>query len=734
MGAVFFMRKSTIRLGVVAGCFLGCLTVFSATFYVSPTGDDGDSGTSEAKAFQTVQYAVDRMKRGDELVVLDGCYTGTLKLKSGITIQAKNPRKVVFSGAEPLEGTFEKHSGKIYKIQTKITPKQLFYKNEPMNWACWPNLRWSENWDGSKKWASSANGSGPGSLMCDAFDELKGFDLAGGYCYLRYSKGNSCYSRAIESFDGTTLEWNDTDFYSVAFTGEDGRKGSPGAIAKGKAKENVRARFFLAGALDLLDSEGEWFAEDGTLYVHVPGGKQPNGADVLVKNNDYSIYEVEALSDVTIAGIDFFATSVKMGNPENKGIVFKDVHFTYIGAEHLFLNNPVGIQTAKPIHVEGSEITFDQCLFAGGQNSGLVVVGSDFVVENCVFAENNRHANFQSVALLIEATGPFKVTHNTFFNNCSDAIRIGFDHDHYQVGDHPDVSFNNICNAGIYNADVSGVYMPNLSQYWTEFHHNWVHNVKGNGVRLDQAGEKLSVHHNVFWASKRGLNIEGFCNFNVYNNTSVLNKEPCAMTRNVVSKRKGTGDAEVSNDTSFAPIDDWNVLNNLVSEFVDRVGPSEDGPFTQSKENGTLNPERAKNKSLPITDRGAVQGNLTGFSQDIFKEGGLDGLDLIPAEKIVQGGVQASSELKKLGVTDLDSFRGAYDYRDSGWSTGSDWMPYGLPVLKTMGISEEFAKKYQDVSMVPEIRVESLPPGFLSENTCRIDDVEVASVKKKKKR
>ena len=100
-----------------------------------------------------VQHAVDAMKAGDTLVVLDGVYTGMLKLKSGITVRAQNPRKVVFSGAEPLKGSFEKHSENIYKIQIGVDPKQVFYQDKPMTWARWPNMQWSENWNRGKKWA-----------------------------------------------------------------------------------------------------------------------------------------------------------------------------------------------------------------------------------------------------------------------------------------------------------------------------------------------------------------------------------------------------------------------------------------------------------------------------------------------------------------------------------------------------------------------------------------------------
>ena len=649
---------------------------FADTYYVSPTGSDDNSGKTEEKPYQMVQHAVDKMKAGDTLIVLDGFYTGMLKLKSGITVQAQNARKVVFSGAEPLNGSFEKHSENIYKIQIDADPKQVFYKNKPMTWARWPNMQWSENWNRGKKWAGGS--AGFGTLTHKAFAQMKDLNLTDGYCFLRFAKGNSCYSRAIKGFDGNTLLWDDANFYNRLFTGEDGKRGRM-AIAGGA--KGVRGTFFLAGALDLLDAEGEWFAKDGTLYFYAPGGQSPSASDFLIKTNDYSIYQDEALSNVKIEGIDFLATSVKLGNPSNEKITFRDVHFSYIGAEPLFIDTPKGKKGSKPIHVAGTLIGFDDCLFIGAHNTALDLIGAQLFVRNCVFAENNRHGNFQSVPLFLSASGTFLVTRNTFFNNCSDAIRVGFQKV-YQKSRDPDVSYNNICNAGIYNSDVSGAYFPKMTQHYTQFHHNWVHNVKGNGVRLDQAGEEFTVHHNVFWSSKRGMSIEGYGKFNVYNNTSYRNKESCDLIRNVVAKAKGSNPAMVSNDTSFPPIDDWNVLNNLVQKFADGVGPSEKGPFDKSKSTGKLHPDRMKAKSLPVNDRGDVKGNLTKFKPAIFTNEKLGGLDLVPNDKIVEGGVASTPKLVAEGVKDLGTYRGAYDYQEKPWSTGSVWMPQGFKVPK----------------------------------------------------
>ncbi|MGB7323361.1 MAG: right-handed parallel beta-helix repeat-containing protein [Rubripirellula sp.] len=722
------IKTLTVTLAITTAIATSA-NAFAATYYVSPSGNDSSPGTSVQRPFQMVQHAINRMRPGDTLVVLDGVYTGTLSLKSGISIQAENPRKVIFSGAEPLTGEFEKHSGNVYKIKISGDPKQVFYKSKPMTWARWPNMQWSENWNRNKKWASG--NARFGTLNHEALAGMKELDLAGGYCFLRYAKGNSCYSREIKGFDGNTLLWDDTNFYNRLFTGEDGKRGRM-AIADGA--KGVRGTFFLAGALDLLDTEGEWYAKDGTLYFHAPGGRQPDASDILIKTNDYSIYQADALSKVAIQGVDFLATSVKLANPGNQDILFRDSHFSYIGAEPLFEDTPKGKRDSKPIHVSGSRVGFDQCLFIGAQNTALNLVGSMVYVRNCVFAENNRHGNFQSVPLFISASGTYLVSHNTFFNNCSDAIRIGFQDD-YRGSRNPDVSYNMICNAGTYNSDVSGAYFPKMTQHYTEFHHNWVHNIKGNGVRLDQAGEEFTVHHNVFWSCKRGMSIEGFGKFNVYNNTSYRNKEACDLIRNVVAKPKGSNPKMVSNDTSFPPIDDWNVLNNLVQKFADSVGPSEKGPFDQSKAKGTLHPERTKGKFIHVRDRGDIQGNLTGFNPTIFANGNLGGLNLIPVQKIVEGGAESTPQLIAEHVTDLGTYRGAYDYREKGWSAGSDWMPYGLSVPRTMAQAEQFAKKVRPISVVPEINVSGLPNGLLSRTTYQpAPKAEAQTSKPKKKR
>jgi hypothetical protein len=140
------------------------VATFAAVYYVSPLGDDSNAGTSEANSFKRVQYAIDQMQAGDELIVLDGFYSGEFDLKSGITLKAKNPRKAIFSGVNSIRSVFEKHNDNIYKTRINKEIKQLFFNDQPMTWARWPNAKWSENREADKKWALAKDGTGPGVL------------------------------------------------------------------------------------------------------------------------------------------------------------------------------------------------------------------------------------------------------------------------------------------------------------------------------------------------------------------------------------------------------------------------------------------------------------------------------------------------------------------------------------------------------------------------------------------
>ncbi len=556
----------------------------------------------------------------------------------------------------------------------------------------------SENWQEDKKWRIAGAGSSQGVFTCADFGELAGKDLVGAYNFMRYGKGNSCFSRRIFSFDGTKITWDTEKFFSTLYAGEDGSKGNA-----------PNSKFYIAGALDLLDAPGEWMVKDSVLYIYPPLGRDPNQETIMVTTNDYIVNQADAITDITIEGIDFFASSFKLTNTFNDNIKIKNTYFTYIGAELLWVNNPTGID--KPIFINGNRTQFENCLFAGAQTTTLELDGVDLTIENCVFMENNRDGNFKGRSVKLRPKGTYKINKNTFFNNCGDAMSIGSIADNVEIETLSQISYNNICNAGLYNTDVSGIYAPILGHKFGEVHHNWIHNVKGNGYRLDMAGYDLSLHHNAFWQSKRGMSVEGYKNFNIYNNTSILHSNQDQINQNQATRQDYL---YAPKNDAYPPIEDWNVLNNIFDILQDGYPPSEKTNIANSKKAGTLHPERAASSSFLVYNRGTIQGNIFGKNYDLFTSTNLTDINLVPIDNTVLGGVEPNATLIAEHVTSLDSFRGAYEPGAAAWYPGSAWMPYGLQVVKTMAEAEAFAKQYKYISIVPEINVRNLATGLLN--------------------
>lgn len=704
-----FVMKMILK--IVSICFaLFVVSASATTYFVSPLGDNNNIGTSEFAPFRSVQYAIDKMETKDVLVVLDGHYLEELTIKSGITIKAKNPRKVLFSSLKEIPNNFILHSGKIYKIALGMDTKMLFYNGYPMNWARWPNASWEENNVENKKWAFATEGTGPGVLRSNDFQEISSLNIVGGYCNIRYGKGNSCYSRVIESFDGTTLHWNDDNFYEQKYTGEDGPVGSPEALltlSDNSPYHPKNSRFFVTGSFELLDTQSEWFVKEDTLYFYAPDGKNPNNASVRYQTFDYCINEKGIITDFTIEGIDFSGCSIQLLNVNNKNIKIINSHFKYIDGSEVYVDRIAGREVEKPVFLSGNDISIERCLFFGAQNSALSVKGNKILVNNSVFLENNRNSIFESRPIIIFLTGSdgFSVTNNTLINNSSDCIYV-IQNVSSGLVTPPTIAYNHIFNGAIYNTDVSGIYLPHKVQNYMEVHHNWVHNINGTGIRLDLAGTELSVHHNVLWGSKRGLSIEGYRNFNIYNNTSVLHDYKDDIIRNILEHYQG---APAKNDSTFPPIRDWNILNNLFSGMKDDIGPREIKIYKDRvAANLTLHEKRQVGRGIPLENIGDAQGNYTlGDNYEVFSNIEAANLNLLPIDhdSLKTAIVSQTSSLADEGVHFLSSFKGAYDINDNYWNPGSDWMPEGMPVLKTMADANNFAKDNKTISLMFKVRI-----------------------------
>ncbi|MDX1479918.1 MAG: right-handed parallel beta-helix repeat-containing protein, partial [Saprospiraceae bacterium] len=87
--------------GILIALGLFCVSSgLCTTYFVSPAGNDANSGTSPGAAFATIQHASDIVVAGDSVIVLAGAYTGFNVATSGTSL---NP--IVFLGEPGAEIT-----------------------------------------------------------------------------------------------------------------------------------------------------------------------------------------------------------------------------------------------------------------------------------------------------------------------------------------------------------------------------------------------------------------------------------------------------------------------------------------------------------------------------------------------------------------------------------------------------------------------------------------------------
>lgn len=96
------MRISTI---ILATLILTCTGLMATNYYVSPSGNNTNSGLSTALPWKTIQYALNQANDGDIIHVMAGTYTGKLTWNDGgvvgqyITLQNYNDDEVILDGS-----------------------------------------------------------------------------------------------------------------------------------------------------------------------------------------------------------------------------------------------------------------------------------------------------------------------------------------------------------------------------------------------------------------------------------------------------------------------------------------------------------------------------------------------------------------------------------------------------------------------------------------------------------
>ncbi len=327
---------------------LGGLSVNAATYYLSPTGNDSNNGTSQSTPWRTIDRAnqlSSSFQPGDRILFQRGGeYRGKLSILNSGNATAYIEVGAYGTGAQPvLKGSvavtgWTLHSGNIWKAPLSQATKQVFVNGALQEIARFPNTGWLRVDQGTST-----------SLTDSELNQASGY-WTGATAVIRTT--NWSYDTAyVSAFSNSTLTHT----------------------ATGNNLGTWQWGYFMRNKLALLDAPGEWFHDraTGMLYLWCPNNANPNTVLVEAAVTDYGLY----------------------GGWQRHHIKVSEIHFRHHTTASLRLSGTTDLEafnctftdTWQAIYSTGSNQHFHHLDVQRTYGSAVVLLDNNSVLEQCTF-------------------------------------------------------------------------------------------------------------------------------------------------------------------------------------------------------------------------------------------------------------------------------------------------------------------------------------------------------------
>ena len=488
------------------------LTSSATNYYVSPTGNNSNNGTSQTSAWQTIDKVntiSSALQPGDQVLFQrGGTYRGTLNIASSGTSAAPITIGAYGTGADPIiSGSttvtgWTVYSGNIWKAPVTGAVNHVYSNSTRQTLCRYPNTGWLRSDNGSSTYLYDAQLTHAAGYWNNAGLVVRSSNWSYGVSTISsYSSGTLNFPTIYDNL--SSYEWG----------------------------------YFLTNKLTELDQAGEWYYDvnAGQLYFWAPGNANPNSLTVEAAIRDRGVDVYWQRHYVTITGLAFRhqkVAGVWIDGADHVKVIDCDFSELYhalrtVGSYDLYDQNTISNTYATGCWLLDDNSTFSNNLLTNiAQVPGLGEVtwgymGVSMKNGNGNIIRSNQLTNIGYIGIVFDKNCLVeKNVVNNATNILNDGGGIAFDNcDGAVVQDN--IVANCIGDLGSvapdyipYEKMVHGIYFGNTSIKNTTIQRNSVVNCLGSGLHVDHTMVSTGnqIKDNVLFNNKIQMTMSDYSN------------------------------------------------------------------------------------------------------------------------------------------------------------------------------------------------------------------------------
>ncbi len=474
----------------------------SATYFVSPNGNDANNG-SLATPFKTIQRAADVATAGSHVEIETGTYHETVTAKhsgtSGapIVFEAYNGEKVTISGANQVTG-WTSYGNSIYtaNVSTNLGEgnNAVFVDGKGLNEARFPNSGLDPSHPATATISSVKVGHNSMTIYNSGLSQPAGFWTG---ALIHFNPGQAWVDQT------GTVTSSAPGSITVSFQ-------SPDASNVKWATPQAGNKFYIVGKLGALDTGGEWYMNGGKLYLRTPGSDNPANHDVEVKARQVA-FDFSGQHDITLQGVNIFAATIHTSS-SSSNVVINHITASYISS---FFAIPNGwIPQAGGITLKAFGDILENSNIGYSAGDGVIVGAAGVsVLNNTIHDVDTVGGDMAGIRV---GASSVTISGNTIYNAGRDGIKLN--------GTHIQCLHNTIHDIGLQTTEPGGIYTVQSNGAGSVIAYNNVYNIHtagygGTGIFLDNNSNNWTVHDNTTNNVDYGMKLNFTCQNDIlYNN------------------------------------------------------------------------------------------------------------------------------------------------------------------------------------------------------------------------